>query len=448
MSNFIGLVYATLKANGIDYSDMSVSEAVDKFNELKGNTDKQKKAESEYKSRTLDEIRNKSLSHSKYDTWGNSGYSGGMSKRAVSAYESGEMPYSKWSKSAIIEAVLEYNDELTAEDLNRLSASDLRSMFLEKTSWHHTGKYFNETDFYSVDEDKVKNITREDFYGEMKSDWEYNEYEKDIENNPDIEKQMKEVYPDSEREKDYKESEKIAEEVSAERNKKYYEIADDYEEKIRKLEEANEYLRNKDMWTDFADANNQLFSASDQASKTGDAMTDIWGDSRIVCPGTISDFYLWKLIKKGLSKSEIRKQAREIAVGGYENDTKTFIDKVQAEADKGVKSFEHTIDYIKKRAEFGKRLAEMVKPVIDEPIKNIYPMELHRYQINTDNDKYVFDYDPQNKKLKAVYKFKDLRKKYPLGTEYEYVKFSKEPTFRTAGLGVWVPEDIKGEKIL
>lgn len=32
MANFIGLVYATLKAKGIDYSEMSTEEAVDKFN--------------------------------------------------------------------------------------------------------------------------------------------------------------------------------------------------------------------------------------------------------------------------------------------------------------------------------------------------------------------------------------------------------------------------------
>ena len=34
MSNFIGLVYATLKANNIDYQNMSTQQAIEKFNEL------------------------------------------------------------------------------------------------------------------------------------------------------------------------------------------------------------------------------------------------------------------------------------------------------------------------------------------------------------------------------------------------------------------------------
>lgn len=36
MANFIGLVYATLKNEGIDTKGMSTDEAVDKYNELKG----------------------------------------------------------------------------------------------------------------------------------------------------------------------------------------------------------------------------------------------------------------------------------------------------------------------------------------------------------------------------------------------------------------------------
>ena len=35
MSNFIGLVYATLKANNIDYSDMSTDEAIATFERLR-----------------------------------------------------------------------------------------------------------------------------------------------------------------------------------------------------------------------------------------------------------------------------------------------------------------------------------------------------------------------------------------------------------------------------
>lgn len=43
MANFIGLVYATLKENGIDTKGMSTDEAVAKFNELQGEDKEEKK---------------------------------------------------------------------------------------------------------------------------------------------------------------------------------------------------------------------------------------------------------------------------------------------------------------------------------------------------------------------------------------------------------------------
>lgn len=43
MANFIGLVYATLKENGIDTSKMSTDEAVAKFKELQGEGKEEKK---------------------------------------------------------------------------------------------------------------------------------------------------------------------------------------------------------------------------------------------------------------------------------------------------------------------------------------------------------------------------------------------------------------------
>lgn len=79
---------------------------------------------------------------------GYNGYS--MSNNAISAYESGERPISKWTKKAIIEAVKEINSNI---DLSGLSVKELKSHCLTQSSWHHTSKKYNKTDFYSIYED-------------------------------------------------------------------------------------------------------------------------------------------------------------------------------------------------------------------------------------------------------------------------------------------------------
>lgn len=53
MSNFIGLVYATLKSKGIDYSNMTTEEAIKKFNELNGSDETSKKEESNKKQEAI-----------------------------------------------------------------------------------------------------------------------------------------------------------------------------------------------------------------------------------------------------------------------------------------------------------------------------------------------------------------------------------------------------------
>lgn len=69
-----------------------------------------------------------------------------MSVRAKKAYDSGEMPYSKWTKAAILDE-LEYAD-LDINLFKKYSADTLRDYFLYCAAWHHTGKCFNETFFY------------------------------------------------------------------------------------------------------------------------------------------------------------------------------------------------------------------------------------------------------------------------------------------------------------
>lgn len=92
----------------------------------------------------------------------NSGYTGySMSNRAVEAYEDGEMPLSKWSKQLIIDEVVEY-DLFTKEDLKKYTKKVLTEYFLERSSWHHTGKFCNETDFYSINSERAENGSIDD----------------------------------------------------------------------------------------------------------------------------------------------------------------------------------------------------------------------------------------------------------------------------------------------
>lgn len=78
------------------------------------------------------------------------GYS--MSNNAVAAYEDGEMPLSKWTKTAILNELVD--NSMDSEIINiakKMPLEQLKELFLYKSSWHHTSKMYNRTNFYSVD---------------------------------------------------------------------------------------------------------------------------------------------------------------------------------------------------------------------------------------------------------------------------------------------------------
>lgn len=90
----------------------------------------------------------------------NSGYIGhSMSRRAAEAYEDGEMPKSKWTKKAMVAAIQSYCDEFDMsfdpDVLKGMRKDEVFEQFFYKSSWHHTSKFFNETDFYKLDEDAI-----------------------------------------------------------------------------------------------------------------------------------------------------------------------------------------------------------------------------------------------------------------------------------------------------
>lgn len=96
------------------------------------------------------------------------GYKGqSMSNNAVKAYENGEKPISKWKKSEILNQIKELmdNGELSLncrlEYLKKLPGEVLKKICLYISSWHHTGKHFMVTYFYSLDIDAIKELTDE-----------------------------------------------------------------------------------------------------------------------------------------------------------------------------------------------------------------------------------------------------------------------------------------------
>ena len=93
----------------------------------------------------LDEIYN-SLNEAGYN------WNKGMSNNAVSAYENGRMPISKWSKNLILEKISEFYPEVL-ELASKEHIDKLREIFLYKSEYHHTSKYYNVTDFYAFDEE-------------------------------------------------------------------------------------------------------------------------------------------------------------------------------------------------------------------------------------------------------------------------------------------------------
>lgn len=91
--------------------------------------------------------------------YGQRGYAGcSMSYGAVWAYENGEKPKSKWTKKSMLEAIEGYCKEFDMPyggEFSKMKKDDLFATFFKWTSWHHTGKYANETDFYGLDEGKL-----------------------------------------------------------------------------------------------------------------------------------------------------------------------------------------------------------------------------------------------------------------------------------------------------
>ena len=91
--------------------------------------------------------------------YGQKGYLGSsMSVRAAEAYEQGEMPISRWTKTAIIHAVKDYCfdfDLAYDPDIEKKTKAELAKEFLEYKSWHHPSRTAREVEFFGLNEDAV-----------------------------------------------------------------------------------------------------------------------------------------------------------------------------------------------------------------------------------------------------------------------------------------------------
>ena len=118
------------------------------------------------------------------------GYVGSrMSERAVEAYERGERPMSRWKKDDILDAIEEAveNEELSLRcDYEKLKKAPEKVLRDVCTSWHHTGKFYNVTEFYSLNMYVIAKLTDEDL-------------EKDIEEHREEQKEKRKKKPKEEK---------------------------------------------------------------------------------------------------------------------------------------------------------------------------------------------------------------------------------------------------------
>ena len=106
------------------------------------------------------------------------GYNGfSMSNNAVTAYEEGAKPLSKWTKQAMLECIEECELNCDIKLLKKMPLKLMKEELLEYDSWHHTSIHYNKTKFYSFNYDKVETLDDQTIMEMIDS---YNEKEKQM----------------------------------------------------------------------------------------------------------------------------------------------------------------------------------------------------------------------------------------------------------------------------
>ena len=89
-----------------------------------------------------------------YDGWS-------MSNNARDAYERGEKPLSKWRKADILDELKKIAPDKVSM-VEKYNLETLKKYLLTRSAWHHTSMYYNETDFYSLDESYIEDFSADD----------------------------------------------------------------------------------------------------------------------------------------------------------------------------------------------------------------------------------------------------------------------------------------------
>lgn len=202
------------------------------------------------------------------------GYS--MSNNAVSAYDDGEMPLSKWTKAAILENVADIDD--TKVDLvKKLPLSVLKAKLLRHSSWHHTSKYYNSTDFYSIRNDVVEELDEKTVQEWLANKDEYTAKKEATE--PTIRKGKIHYLEWGGTRKHPKATDVVLDDVNIEERGSFYIITDD---------QGREILRKKigsnGTWVSYKD-DQTMYSLPDTDSegrKLTEAQREFFADSKVV----------------------------------------------------------------------------------------------------------------------------------------------------------------------
>ena len=98
-------------------------------------------------------------------TYNQAGYCGAsMSERAVQAYNDGEKPKSKWTKTAMLREIEEYCEDFDLgfkPEIKKMKKEEIFNTFFCESSWHHTSKFANITYFYALSDDAMYSFFRE-----------------------------------------------------------------------------------------------------------------------------------------------------------------------------------------------------------------------------------------------------------------------------------------------
>lgn len=85
-----------------------------------------------------------------------------MSNNAAAAYADGLKPKTKFIKDDFLSVCYELKDSEKAAVIEKASIKELRNNLLSYSEWHHTGSYYNKTNFYIINDSLIEDLTADE----------------------------------------------------------------------------------------------------------------------------------------------------------------------------------------------------------------------------------------------------------------------------------------------